>query len=193
MPARLQPVHVVEDLPGDLGCEAERGLVEHDDLRLQDQRPAQEQHLLLAAGQDLGRPRAALAQDREHLEHLLDPPLDLLAVGQDVAAHADVLPDRHVGEQALVLRHEADAAAQDLVGAQACELLALERHAAAPRRQLAADHAQQRRLAGAVGADDAIAAVRLDAERKPGQDVGPGAIAGGHVHNLEQRHQAAPR
>ena len=51
------------------------------------------------------------------MEDLLDAPLDLLAVLQDVAAHADVLLDRHVAEETVVLRHEAYAAPQDLIRA----------------------------------------------------------------------------
>ena len=162
-------------------------------LRLQDQGAAEQQHLLLAAGEHLGRARRALAQDREHREHRLDPALDLAAVLQDVAAHPDVLLDRHVGEQAPVLRHETDAAPQDLVGAQPGERLAPERDPAAARRQQPADHAQERGFAGAVRADDAVAAILLDAQRQAAQDVGPGAVARGDVLDLEERHQATPR
>ena len=49
------------------------------------------------------------------------------------------------------------------------------------------------RLAGAVRADDAIAAIGSMRSDSPVQDVGTGAVAGGDVLDLEERHQAAPR
>ena len=55
----------------DRGREAERELVDQHHLRLGDERHGERELLLFAAGQVAGELAAALAEDREHLEHLV--------------------------------------------------------------------------------------------------------------------------
>jgi hypothetical protein len=64
-----------------------------------------------------------------------------------VAAEVDVLPHRHLPEQAVVLRHVHDAEVEDLARALADERLTAERDAAAARLEQAADRREQRGLA----------------------------------------------
>ena len=73
------------DLADDARREAERRLVEQQQLRAGHQRPADGQHLLLAAGQQAAALGAALLEDREQLE---DPLLGLGLGGLVPAAHA---------------------------------------------------------------------------------------------------------
>ena len=54
----------------------------------------------------------------------------------------------------------------------------------APRRELAQQRADQRRLAAAVGAEDADALAALDGERHALEDHRPAAVAGGEVSRL---------
>src|SRR5437588_784982 len=60
----------LEQLTHDRGREAERQLVDHEELRPSHQCAAQRQHLLLAAGQVPGHLTRARLQDREQLLHL---------------------------------------------------------------------------------------------------------------------------
>ena len=78
-------------------------------------------------------------------------------------------------------------------GAVPGEVRAVEHHRAAARWQQAADHLEQRRLAGAVRADDARGPPGLEAQREPGEDVRAGAVAGDDVADLQPRHYPAPR
>ena len=63
--------------------------------------------------------------------------------------------DRHLREQAPALRHLHDTGANDGVGAHLGEVHVFERHRAGRRLGEARDGVHERRLAGAVGADDA--------------------------------------
>ena len=54
-PCCVDPAHDVDQLPHDGGCEAERQLVDEQQLRVGDERLAHGQHLLLAAGQVAGQ------------------------------------------------------------------------------------------------------------------------------------------
>ena len=165
MPAAFSVVHAVEDLPRHDRREPERRLVEHDHLAAA--APAPGRAGASAAGRRTSSWRVASCRSRRignMSNTVVDPTLHLAPVVEDVAAHPQVLAHRHVGEQAAVLRHEADAAVQDLVGAQAVERLARRSsRVPRPRRQETADHLEERRLAGAVRPDDAIGPVRLDA------------------------------
>src|SRR3954468_1169156 len=63
--------------------EAERGLVEHDELRRTHQAAADGEHLLLAARQGAGELRAPLLQPWEEREHLVEHALRLPARPRD--------------------------------------------------------------------------------------------------------------
>jgi hypothetical protein len=70
-----------------------------------------------------------------------------------IGAHAQVLEHAHAREDAPSLGHVSDAAADDLVGVEPGDVLAVEQDAPGAGAGPAADGHQQRRLAGAVGAD----------------------------------------
>src|SRR5205807_5655872 len=127
---------------------------DHHQLRAAHERARQEQLLLLAAGQ---RARVLIHAAGEPWE-VLEDALGLAAQGflvspEDVAAEPKVLADRQAGKRAAPAGDLHDAAPHDLVGFKAVEARAFERDLAARARKDAADRAQQRRLAGAVDAE----------------------------------------
>src|SRR6185437_1322764 len=73
--------------------------------------------------------------------------------------------DREAGEDSPPLRYLHDAERGDEVRGHLVQRLAFEADLAAPRMQEAADRAQRRRLAGAVGADQGDDLLLLDGER----------------------------
>ena len=87
------------------------------------------------------------ARQLDEREHLGDAALDLGVVDALAAqAEGDVLVDRQVREEGVVLEDRVDVA---LVGRQPGDVLALELDQARGRRLEAADHPQGRRLAAA--------------------------------------------
>src|SRR5882757_5904549 len=129
------PTDVADDLGDDLddlGCQPLGRLVDQDDARIAEQRPADGQHLLLAAGEHAGCSGATLPELREERKHLVDRPCRHAGTGR---LHADehVLADRDVGEDFALLRHVGDADARDFVCALASKIAALETHTPAGR------------------------------------------------------------
>ncbi len=145
------------DLPDDPRRQTEGRLVEQQQLRAGHQRPADGQHLLLAAGQQdaaLGVPLG------EHREHLVHPGLRL-GLGLPVpAAHAtgpQVLLHRQPAEDAPALGHLHHAHPDGLRRVPADQVGVPEAHRsgldlAAVQLEGARDGPQQRALAGPVAA-----------------------------------------
>ena len=80
-------------------------------------------------------------------------------------ADADVLEHAEIAERAGDLEGAGDAELGDAVGRHAGDALVLEPDLAGGRRQVAGDQVEHRRLAGAVGADDAGDRAGRDRER----------------------------
>src|SRR5918998_1379241 len=139
-------VGALETLPG--------VLVDEQELWLEDPCARQRQHLLLAARERARALRAAVGEHRKRLERLGDAALILLAPPQAVAGHREVLAHGHLGEETAILRHEAHAAGEHLVGPPAHERLAVELDLAAANLEQAHDRLEQGGLAGAIWADN---------------------------------------
>src|SRR5580658_4055281 len=90
--ARVHQPDRVEYGPQHLGGQADRRLVQDDQLRVEHEAPGELDQALLAAGQAAGLAAGPLRHRGEHLLHLGSPPPDLAMVEQ-VAAKLDVLPD----------------------------------------------------------------------------------------------------
>ena len=165
-----------------------------------DERPGERDALRLAARQ-LGRLAPLVAGQLDELEHVGDPGPDLGVVDLRAAqAEGDVLVDRQVREERVVLEDRVDVA---LVGRQPGDVLALQLDQARGRRLEAADHPQGRGLAAARRAkereefpgldlevdvvDDDGLAVALD-------DIDEPDVDGGHVrsHSSVGRCAATP-
>ena len=95
--------------------EAERRLVEQDELRARHQRPGDREHLLLAAAHAAGLLVAPLLQPGEGRVPTVDVGRDL-AVAAQVRADAQVLVDGEVDDRAAALRDVRDARPRDLLG-----------------------------------------------------------------------------
>ena len=100
-----------------------------------------------------------------------------LVVAAGEGAELQILDRRHVGDDAAALHHLEDAAADDLVGIDAVDALAVEHDLAADDfavlgLEQARDRLQRRRLAGAVGAEQRHdrALRHLEAEAAQHQD-----------------------
>ena len=104
----------LEDLVHEDGCQAHRGLVEHEQLGAAHEGATHGEHLLLAAGERARHLVHALLEAREVLVDKLKRLL-VLGVGAGVATHVEVLGDGHVREDAASLGAQGKAALDDLV------------------------------------------------------------------------------
>ena len=125
----------------DLRREAERQLVDHQQLRPRQQAARDGEHLLLAARQRAGLLVDPLAQAREHAEHLVDVGRDPARIGladAAIGAEHQVVAHALVGEDHAALRHHGEAARDHLVALLARHVGAVEgdrcRRRAAARR-----------------------------------------------------------
>ena len=142
----LDPLQLDLHLLAQLQVEGAERLVEEQDGRAVDERPGEGDALGLAAG-DLGRLAALEAGQLDELEHLGDALLDLGVVDvRPAQAEGDVLVDRQVREQGVVLEDRVDV---PLVGRQPGDVLALEFDQPRGRRLEPADHPQGGGLAAA--------------------------------------------
>ena len=135
--------------------EAVRDLVEHEQVRRADECLRERQHLLLAAAQRPGPLAQALAEHREVREHLLAE----LGAAAFALAHGEVLLDRQVAEERLLLGGVGNPHPRDPVGRPAGDVAIAERHGPTGRLEVAHHRLQQRGLAHPVPADDRERAV----------------------------------
>ena len=169
------------DRPHLLRVETVRRLVEHEQLGPAEQRPGDAEPLAhaLRVRLDLAVDRVAEAGDRERAVDV--------GIGEAVAARLpvglEVGDAGEVGHERRVLDHRADAP----------QLRAPRPHVLAEEARLAAvgvdetdEHAQRRRLAGAVRAEQAADLARADGEVEV-VDGEHGAVALGEVADLDRR------
>ena len=191
--------HLVDQAVDDGGRQAERQLVDAEQLGAGDEGHGQRQLLLLAAREVAGQLVVPLAQDGEHGDGLVDEAAGgVLVVAQHPARQPQVLGHRQRGEHALAARHERQAESGDLLGGQPGDVAPVERDATLAGGQQAGDRLQQGRLAGAVGAEQGEQLVALDVDvdaeqhlQRPvrrldalaGQQVGAEALAAHAAHH----------
>ena len=113
MPSRVDGLDQREQLLDQQRREAERRLVEDQELRLGHQAAPDRQHLLLAAGQRAGAlapaARQAAGRSRTRGSRLCRAARAAAAIGAEI----EVFAHRHVGEDAPALRHMDQAARDD--------------------------------------------------------------------------------
>ena len=158
----LEPVQALpEHVPG-LRVEAGGGLVEQQHLGLVDQRTCDREPPLHPARKRVDARVAAVAELHE-LEELLRTPADLGAGQVEVApVDHEVVPDRELGVEVVLLRHHAEPAAD--LGAVGGRVEA--EHVQHPARdgRNAADHPHRGALARPVGTEEPERLARLDHE-----------------------------
>src|SRR6266851_1522530 len=145
----LQPVEARPDLLADQRRQALGRLVEDQQLGIGHQRPADRQHLLLAAGELVAHVALALGEPRKKSEGALEGP-GIAARRAVRRRRHKVLAHREIGEDLATLGHQPQAKAGDAEGRQMVDPGALELHDAALRRQQAHDGIHGRGLAHAV-------------------------------------------
>ncbi len=169
-PFGIQPADQREHLLDQQGGEAERRLVEDQELGLAHQAAADRQHLLLAAGQGSCRLRPALLEAREDRDDMVEVLLPRGAAAA-IAAELEIVAHREIGEDAAAFRHLDQAGFDDPLGRFASDVAALETDRAAERPVDAADIVVERRLAGAVAAQQRHDLARTDREVDAAQDL----------------------
>ena len=115
-----------------------------------------------------------------------------LVAAPEVGAEQQVVGHRHVAEQLALFGHEAETRL-DAVFHIDLRLIGAGVDDAAGRRQQSHHRAEQRRLAGAVGADDGDDLTGIDGERDAAHGLRL-AVGDRQIGDIEQRHHAlAPR
>lgn len=175
----------LEDLLDDDGREAQRGLVQQEQLGPGHEGAADGQHLLFATGQGAAGLLAALGQDGEEVEHIVHVFLDALHVVAQEGAQVEVLAHAQVGEDEAAFGHLRDAQADDLVRGQLVDGLAVPEDLALARPVDAADGHECGGLAGAVGTDEGhdLAVIHAQGNVAQGLDV---AVVG--INALDFKH-----
>ena len=179
----------VKDLLHQDGGQAHGGLVQHQQPGVAHQRPADGQHLLLAAGEGAGDLPPTLLQSGEL-------GIDLFQVcihtggALGISAHFQVFFHAHLQEDAPAFRHLSQALFHDLVAGHVGNIFAAELDAACAGAQQAGDGLQGGGLAGAVGTDqsDHLALIHMEGNAFDGVD---GAVIDVHVFNFQNLHAQA--
>src|SRR5262249_30756881 len=140
---------------------------------------------LLATGERAGELAAALAEEGKAAIDAVDR-LALVGARDRVATEDEVVVHGHLREQAAGLREGADSQAHELVGPAPRDISTVERDAARGGREIAERGLEQRRLAGAVGPDDADDRAVGHAERCRLEDLEL-AVAGTDALKLQHR------
>ena len=170
------------------------GLVEDDEARVVvDERPGH-LHELALGGPEVAHETGRREPDAEHVvQHLGHPGLHA-ASSQHAArallvAEPDVLGDRHVGHELEFLVHEADAGRVRIGGCQRAGIRAADDHRARIARIDAREDLDERGLARAVLADEAVHLARAHVDRGAPQsrDARERLRDAGHVQ--DRRHE----
>ena len=151
--SRLSFEDDVADLVHDVRLNPFGRLVENEQRRLEHERAADRELLLLPAGQIAAAPVQHLLQHREQLEDLFRN--RARAVLAHAEADAQVLLDGQLREDFAPLGHVADAEPRAALRREPAQIGPGERDLAGGRRQQSHDALQQRGLAHAVAAHEA--------------------------------------
>jgi hypothetical protein len=186
----VDPVDQLHDPDGGLGVEVAGRLVGEQQGRMVDERPRDRDALLLTARQlvrevvELGR-EADEPQDVRHLA------ADLLAVlAEHLQRVGDVVVDRAVRQELVVLEHDADVAAQvgDAAARDLAQRAAGDRDLALARLELFLEQADAGRLPAARRADQEHELAAADAHRGLVDRDGAAVVDLGDIAELHHRH-----
>lgn len=170
------------------GCEAEADLVAEQHAGIRHQAAADRHHLLLAARE---RRPGTVPSLLEHGKEVIDGVERPRAVaGPAIFADQQILLDRERWEKAPAFRHHGDAELHDIGRGQAADLAAVKADLAGSVADQAGHRAQQRRLAGTIGADhgDGLALLQPHVDAEQRLEI---AIERLEAIGFEQRHQTS--
>ena len=170
------------------GRKPERRFVEHDQIRRAHQAAPDGEHLLLAAGERAGRLPLAFGEHRKERKHALAIVFAASARARQQSAHFEIFGDRKRRENLPAFRHLADAEIADAMARPAGDIGRAEQDAPARRPQHAGDGADERSLAGAVGADDGDDRALFDVERYAIERL---RVAVEHIEVFHAQHHTA--
>ena len=170
-PALLQPEEPVPDDVARLRVEPGRGLVEQQHLRVVHERPGDRQPSLHPARQRLDLVVGAFAQ-LDEIDELVRPPAEVAPGQAEVAAvDDDVLADRQLHVQRVLLRHDAEPRAD--VRALRHRIQAEDAQRSRRRRRDAPDHSHRRRLPAPFGPRKPKASPRCTSKSTPSTAASP--------------------
>src|SRR2546423_5274091 len=160
-PGALQPLDRAVDLDADERREPFGRFVEDQEARIGHQRPADRQHLLLAAGELVAIVALARLELRKEREDFLQRPFALRRGRDEVLAHGEVR------EYLPSFGHQTEAGLGDAIGRKMLHGLALKAHRAALRPDDSHDRAHRGGLAHAVTPEECGDLRRAHRKRKP--------------------------
>src|SRR5690349_14572697 len=149
--------------------EAERRLIEQEELRPGHHRAAEGEHLLLAAGERARRLAAPARERGKAPDRFLKATLHFGALAHEIRGGEQVLLHAQLGEHPPPLRYVHQAERGNAVRREPRDRPAVELDRAFARPQEAADRAQRRALAGAVRPDHCHDLAALYLERHSAQ------------------------
>src|SRR5690606_3507631 len=170
----IQPQQDVADLGDDVRLNALVAFIENQQRRLQHQRAANRQLLLLAAGEIAAATFAHLLQHRKQLVDFFRNPAHFPLTWRDAArteADLQIFLDRQLRKNFAPLRHVADANSRTQPRRLAVDIRAIELNMAAADRLQTHDAFQQSGFTDAVAAHDAGAAARRDIHAQIPKDL----------------------
>ena len=190
VPLCLEALEPLQDCFDHQRREALGGLVEQQEAGVTEQRARDGDHALLAAGERAG----ALAEKALHVgkqrQDLIEGPA-ALPRARRAARGLEVLGDRQAGEEAAVLRHEAEAGAAGLERLAPADLDAVEADRAGARPHQPHDAGERRGLAGAVAPEERDDFAALHADRETEEDLTL-AVRGLKSSHFKERHPGQP-
>src|SRR6266568_796250 len=127
-PLAVDPDDDIENLLHELGRQPQRRLVQQHHLRPRHERPADRQHLLLAAREAAGALAGPGAEHREVVVDRLQVPGNVAGVAPREGAHAEVLMNREERKDLAPLGHVRQAEPRHLVRVHPLDQAALQRY-----------------------------------------------------------------
>src|SRR5438477_7601939 len=185
---RLQRCEAFPDLLAHQRREPLGRFVEDEEMRIGHERPADGEHLLLAAREPAAEVVHAPRERGEEFQHLGERP----RVARRAAVFGErdqILPHAQVGEDLASFRDERDTAARDAVGTLPFDALATETDDSASRRSEAHDRAHRRRFSHAVAPEQRRHLARADREVEAEQHLAR-AVRGFEIFHLQQHAHA---
>ena len=150
----MDGAHDVEELLDDRGRQTQGEFVDEQELGAGDEGLPQREHLLFASREAAGRCVPSLAQHGEGGEHVFGRvPHMRRVLPEEPGGGLQVLADGECREHAAPAGHLGDAEARGGVGVGVGDVSAVEDDGAPDGIEQAADGAQQRGLAGPIGAE----------------------------------------